>query len=81
MKYPEEMITGIIAKELKLRPEQVTLKASLRGDLGADSLSIIEIAIALEQTFKINISDEETRFLTTVENTIKCIQSKCAHLT
>lgn len=81
MKYPEEIITGIIAKELKLRPEQVTLKASLRSDLGADSLSIIEIAMVLEQTFKINIPDEETRLLTTVENAIKYIQSKCAYLT
>ena len=56
-------VRGIVAKKFDLAPEQLLPEASFTADLGADSLDIVEISMALEKEFDIDISDED------IENT------------
>ena len=55
----EERVISIIATTLGVDREKVTLESSLMDDLGADSLDTMEVIIALEEEFEIEISDEE----------------------
>ena len=72
----KETIVDVVARQLRLSPQKVSPTSSLREDLGADSLTIIEIAMALERVFKIEIPDVDTRFFKTVTQIVKYIQSK-----
>lgn len=71
-----EKIKVVLKEVAEVNPEDVTLEADLREDLGIDSLSAIELGTELESEFGIEIADEELVALKTVEDIIKLIESK-----
>ena len=61
-------IVEIIANELGIEEEDVTAAASVIDDLGADSLDVVELVMALEEEFDLEIPDEEAEKITNVQN-------------
>ena len=74
----EEKIKGIIAEQLGVKPEEITPQSSFIDDLGADSLDTVELVMALEEEFGIEIPDEDAEKMTTVGDAIKYIEEKVA---
>ncbi len=74
----EEKIKAIIAEQLGVKPEEVTPQASFIDDLGADSLDTVELIMALEEEFNVEIPDEDAEKMTTVGDAIKYIEEKSA---
>ena len=72
----EEKIKAIIAEQLGVKPEEVTPTASFVDDLGADSLDTVELIMALEEEFNIEIPDEDAEKMKTVGDAIKYIEEK-----
>jgi len=71
-------IKSIIAEQLGVKPEEVTEGAKFIDDLGADSLDTVELVMALEEEFGIEIPDEDAEKMTTVGEAIKYIDGKAA---
>ncbi|PNV84740.1 MAG: acyl carrier protein [Desulfobacteraceae bacterium] len=61
-------IVEIIANQLGIEEEDVTAAASVIDDLGADSLDVVELVMALEEEFDLEIPDEEAEKITNVQN-------------
>ena len=74
-----EKIKSIIAEQLGVKIEEVTPQASFIDDLGADSLDTVELVMALEEEFGIEIPDEDAEKMTTVGDAIKYIEEKTAN--
>jgi len=72
----EEKVKAIIAEQLGVKQEEVTPTASFIDDLGADSLDTVELVMALEEEFGIEIPDEDAEKMTTVGEAIKYIEEK-----
>jgi acyl carrier protein len=70
-----EKVKGIIADQLGLDEEEITLESSFIDDLGADSLDIVELIMALEGEFDMEIPDEEAEKISTVGNVVDYIKS------
>ena len=68
-------IKGIIVKELKVDPEKVTPEASLKNDLGADSLDAVEIIMDIEDEFDVQIADDQADSIQTVGDLVKYIET------
>ena len=71
-------VKSIIAEQLGVKPEEVTPEASFVEDLGADSLDTVELVMALEEEFGIEITDEDAEKMTTVGEAVKYIEDKAA---
>ncbi len=71
----EEKVRKIVAEKLSVEPQEVLLEASFVDDLGADSLDLVELIMAMEEAFDIEISDEEAEKLQTVQDAINYIKS------
>ncbi|MBA2123771.1 acyl carrier protein [bacterium Unc6] len=71
-----EKTKAIIVEQLGIKPEEVTPEASFINDLGADSLDTVELVMALEEEFGMEIPDEEAEKLKTVGDAIKYIEEK-----
>jgi acyl carrier protein len=67
-------ITQIIVGQLSVDPEKVTPEASFTEDLGADSLDVVELVMAFEQEFSIEISDDNAGKIKTVKDVIDHIE-------
>lgn len=74
-----EKVKSIIAEQLGVKSEEVTPQASFIDDLGADSLDTVELIMALEEEFGVEIPDEDAEKMTTVGDAIKYIEEKAAH--
>lgn len=74
MSTTEEKIRKIIVDQLGVSPEEVTLEASFIDDLGADSLDTVELVMALEEEFDMEIPDEEAEKIVTVGDAIDYIE-------
>jgi acyl carrier protein len=74
----ESKIKTIIAEQLGVKPEEVTPNASFVDDLGADSLDTVELIMALEEEFNIEIPDEDAEKMKTVGDAIKYIEEKAS---
>ncbi|WP_041643871.1 acyl carrier protein [Mahella australiensis] len=70
-----EKIRDVIVDQLGVEPDEVKLESSFIDDLGADSLDIVELIMALEEEFDMEIPDEEAENLTTVNDVVEYIKS------
>ena len=73
-----QKVKSIIAEQLGVKIEEVTETASFVDDLGADSLDTVELVMALEEEFGIEIPDEEAEKMTNVGEAIRYIEEKAA---
>jgi len=73
-----DKIRTIIVEKLGVDKSTLTDKASFAGDLGLDSLDVLETLMAMEKEFNIKITDEDAEKLTTVGSVIEYITQKCA---
>ena len=64
----KEKILQIIANQLGIDQEEITLEASVTDDLGADSLDVVELIMALEEEFNLEIPDAEAEKIVNVQN-------------
>jgi len=71
-----EQLKNIIVKNLSVDEEMVTPEATFAGDLGADSLDIVELVMAMEEEFGMEIPDEDAESITTVADALKYIENK-----
>jgi len=74
----QDKITEIIVEQLGVKPEEVTPEASFVDDLGADSLDTVELVMALEEEFGIEIPDEDAEKIQTVGDASRYIEKKSA---
>jgi acyl carrier protein len=72
----ESKVKEIIINELGVEPEKVTNEASFVEDLGADSLVTVELVLAFEEEFGIEIPDEDAEQLQTVGDAIRYLKEK-----
>ena len=73
-----EKVKSIIVEQLGVDEEEVTPDASFVDDLGADSLDIVELVMAFEEAFELEIPDEDAEKIVTVKNAIDYIEAKTA---
>jgi acyl carrier protein len=71
----EEKVKKIIVEQLGVDEKEVTEDASFVDDLGADSLDTVELVMAFEEEFNIEIPDEDAEKITTVHDAIEYIQN------
>jgi len=76
MQQLEEKVKDIIAEELGVEREKLTSEASFMEDLGADSLDTVELVMAFEKEFDIDIPDEEAEKLRTVGDALQYLHEK-----
>lgn len=72
----EAKVKDIIAKQLGVDGEKVTSEASFIDDLGADSLDTVELVMAFEEAFNIEIPDEDAEKILKVQDAVKYIDDK-----
>ena len=75
-KTVERRVIEIIVEQLGVSEEEVTLEASFIEDLGADSLDLVELIMAMEEEFGIEISDEDAEKIQTVGEAIEYLKKK-----
>ena len=71
----EEKVKHIIVEQLGVDADEVKAEASFVDDLGADSLDVVELVMALEEEFGLEISDEDAEKLRTVQQAIQYIET------
>ncbi|MDT8421124.1 MAG: acyl carrier protein [Desulfuromonadales bacterium] len=69
----EERVKQIVAEQLGVDEDQVTADAAFMDDLGADSLDTVELVMALEEEFDIEISDEDAEKIQKVQDAVDYI--------
>lgn len=74
----ETKVRKIIADRLQVEPESVTASASFVEDLGADSLDLVELVMAFEEEFDLEIPDQDAEGMKTVGTAIEYLQKKVA---
>jgi len=72
----EEKVKNIIAEQLGVKKEEIKGESSFTDDLGADSLDTVEVVMALEEEFGVEIPDEDAEKITTVGQSVKYIEDK-----
>lgn len=70
-----ERVTKIIVDRLGVEESKVTLEASFKDDLGADSLDVVELVMELEDEFDMEISDDDAEKIATVGDAVNYIES------
>ena len=71
-------VQAIIVEQLGVEADEVTMEASFRDDLEADSLDLVELIMAFEEEFGGEISDDEAQNLTTVGDVVNYLDSQAA---
>lgn len=72
----QNQVMEIIANQLSVAKEEVTPQASFLDDLGADSLDLVELVMAMEEKFGIDIADEDAEKMKTVQDAVNYIQAQ-----
>jgi acyl carrier protein len=70
-----DKLTELIVERLGVEAGDVTMEASFKDDLGADSLDIVEFIMELEEAFEVEIPDEEAEKLATVGDVVKYLEA------
>jgi acyl carrier protein len=70
-----ERIKNIIVEQLNVDESTVTMESSFVDDLGADSLDLVELIMALEEEFEMEIPDEEAEKISTVADAVNYIKA------
>ncbi|MCT8976853.1 acyl carrier protein [Clostridium sp. CX1] len=70
-----EKVQSIVSEQLGIGVEEITMEASFIDDLGADSLDIVELIMALETEFDFEIPDEDAEKITTVADVVEYIKT------
>ncbi len=73
---PEQRVTEIIVEQLGITREEVVPEASFIDDLGADSLDIVELVMAMEEAFEVEIPDEDVERIQTIGDAIAYVREK-----
>jgi len=73
-----DKVKKIVADQLSVEPDTVTPSSNFQNDLGADSLDTVELVMALEEEFDIEIPDESAEKITTVQEAVDYINDKVA---
>jgi len=71
-----EKLKEIIVEQLGVDTDEITLTSSFKEDLGADSLDLVELIMAMEEEFGIEIPDEDAENIKTVEDALKYVEKK-----
>ena len=71
-----DKIKKIVAKNLSVSEEKVTMESDFINDLGADSIDLVEIYMDLEDTYKMSIPDDELPNIKTVGDLVKFVEEK-----
>ena len=71
-----EKVRSIVSEQLSVDAGEVKLESNFQNDLGADSLDTVELVMALEEAFDIEIPDEAAEGITTVGDAVKYIEDK-----
>ncbi|HCQ89338.1 MULTISPECIES: acyl carrier protein [unclassified Clostridium] len=71
-----EKIRERIAEQLSIEEDEIKMESSFIDDLGADSLDIVELIMALEEEFDIEIPDEEAEKISTVGDVVEYIKAR-----
>lgn len=71
-----DKIKDIIVEQLDVEEDAVTMEASITEDLGADSLDIVDLVMSIEESFDVEIPDEEVENIKTVGDIVKYIENK-----
>ena len=74
----EERVKNIIVEQLRVEPDQVKPEAQFVNDLGADSLDTVELIMALEEEFDIEIPEKKKKKIKTVGEALEHIKAKAA---
>lgn len=69
-----EKVKEIVVEQLGVNPEDLSMQSSLIDDLGADSLDIVELIMALEEEFNLEISDEDAEKISTMGDVVDYIK-------
>jgi acyl carrier protein len=69
-----EKIKNITVEQLGVEEDDISMESSFIDDLGADSLDVVELVMALEEEFDLNIPDEDAEKIQTVGDAVKYIQ-------
>ncbi|MBP3392621.1 MAG: acyl carrier protein [Clostridia bacterium] len=70
-----EKIRDIVVEQLGVDADKVTMESSFVDDLGADSLDIVELVMALEETFGVEIPDSEAEKISTVGDVVEYVKN------
>ncbi len=73
-----ERVKKVTVEELSVKAEEVVESASFTEDLGADSLDVVELVMAFEEEFSVEVPDEDAEKLQTVGDVVKYIEEKAA---
>ncbi len=73
-----EKVKKIVTEQLSVEPENIKPESNFANDLGADSLDTVELVMALEEEFDIEIPDEAAEKITTVQDAVDYINNKVA---
>ncbi|MCB0213026.1 MAG: acyl carrier protein [Anaerolineae bacterium] len=79
MKTNQDRLIRVIAHQLNVEPSRLIPEARFRQELGADSLDLVELMIALEDEFEVEISDKDAAEITTVGEAIVYLHQRDAH--
>lgn len=71
----QDRVKAIIVEQLGVNPEDVKMESHFVDDLGADSLDTVELVMALEEEFDIEIPDDQAEKITTVESAVSHIEA------
>jgi len=74
MAFSEDRVQEIIVEQLGVSPDQVKPEARFIDDLGADSLDTVELIMALEEEFNVEIPDEDAEKMVTVGDSLKYLK-------
>lgn len=72
-------VQAVVAKQLGVEADTIKPESHFQNDLGADSLDLVELVMALEEEFKLEIPDEDAEGIATVGDAVRYIESKQAN--